>query len=396
MNKIEEIFTAWGISFNPNEVQSELATSRIEICNMCEYKKNNLLINTCSVCGCSLKAKVFSPIKGACPKGKWDEVDNINLPNPPKRNLRFICAQPATIYYVWQVEVMLNNFIKMGINPNDIDIVCWKKNGIIPEEWSKLANSYPARFFFYDDLRETKDYISSIRPNILKQHWENYPELKDETIFYHDSDIIFTKRITEWITDDMINDENWYGSDTRWYIGHDYIISKGDDILSEMCKIVDIDKDLVKQNELNSIGAQYLMKGIDYNFWDNVEKDCENLFREINLLSNSKKLIEPTYHELQIWCADMWAVLWNGWKLGHNTISDNKFDFSWATGNVEEYQRCNIMHNAGVVNSTSGYFYKAEYMNELPYNKNLQIKKDTASWYYWDEIQETAKKSVLI
>jgi hypothetical protein len=194
----------------------------------------------------------------------------------------------------------------------------------------------------------------------------------------------------------MINDENWYGSDTRWYIGHDYIISKGDDILSEMCKIVDIDKNLVKQNELNSIGAQYLMKGIDYNFWDNVEKDCENLFREINLLSNSKKLIEPTYHELQIWCADMWAVLWNGWKLGHNTISDNKFDFSWATGNVEEYQRCNIMHNAGVVNSTSGYFYKAEYMNELPYNKNLQIKKDTANWYYWNEIQETAKKSVLI
>jgi hypothetical protein len=81
-------------------------------------------------------------------------------------NLRFMCAQPAIIYYAWQVEVMINNFMKNGINPNNIDIVCSKPDGIVPDDWSKLANRYAARFFFYDDLRETKGYISSIRPNI--------------------------------------------------------------------------------------------------------------------------------------------------------------------------------------------------------------------------------------
>ena len=312
------------------------------------------------------------------------------------RQLRFVSAQPATLYYAWQVEVMLNNFKKQGINLNNVDIVCWKQNGIIPNEWLKLANGYAARFFFYDDTRETKHYISSIRPNILKQHWKARPEIHFDAIFYHDSDIVFTKPISEWITEEMIMDENWYGSDTRWYIGHDYIISKGEDILSEMCRLVDINKEIVKENELNSIGAQYLMKRINYDFWDNVEKDSEILFKQITDLNNFKKRLNPTYHELQIWCSDMWAVLWNGWKLGNKTICHKNLAFSWGTSQEKDWNEMNIMHNAGVTNSTSGLFYKAAYMNELPYNKNLDIKPNTASWYYWNEIQETAKKSVLL
>jgi len=206
-------------------------------------------------------------------------------------NLRFICAQPAIKYYVWQVEVLLNNFIEMGINLNQVDIVCWKQTGEIPEEYSKLANGYPARFFFYDDTRETRHYISSIRPNILKQHFTKYPELEKEAILYHDCDIVFTKPIN-W--EQFLQDNKWYGSDCRWYIGHDYIISKGEDILDKMCEIVDIDKQLVKDNELNAIGAQYLMKGINAQFWANVEKDCERLFKEITDINNEKKAANPS------------------------------------------------------------------------------------------------------
>jgi glycosyltransferase involved in cell wall biosynthesis len=75
MNKVEEIFKAWNIAFNPDNKQSELASKRIEICNACEHKKTNLGINRCSVCSCALKGKVFSPVIGACPEGKWDIID---------------------------------------------------------------------------------------------------------------------------------------------------------------------------------------------------------------------------------------------------------------------------------------------------------------------------------
>lgn len=77
MNKIEEIFKSWNIAINPNEEQSNLAIKRLEICNDCEFKDVILGINKCSVCGCALKGKVFSPQRGACPKGKWDLIDNV-------------------------------------------------------------------------------------------------------------------------------------------------------------------------------------------------------------------------------------------------------------------------------------------------------------------------------
>jgi hypothetical protein len=312
------------------------------------------------------------------------------------KQLRFVCAQPATLYYVWQVEVMLNNFIEMGVNPNFIDIICWKQNGVIPEEWSKLASNYPARFFFYDDTRETKHYISSIRPNILKQHWAAHPYLKDDAIFYHDSDIIFSKPISEWISTDIINDEEWYGSDTRWYIAHSYILGKGQQIIDKMCDIMGLDEELIRTNEMNSIGAQYLMKNVDYDYWDRVEIDSELLFRQITDLNNEIKRDNPSYHELQIWCADMWAVLWGAWRLGYKTNCLPEFDFSWGTSTEDDFYKMSIMHNAGVTDSSSGLFYKAGYMNSLPYNVELNIKDNTASKKYWEWIQKTATKSCLL
>jgi hypothetical protein len=307
--------------------------------------------------------------------------------------IRFICAQPASTYYAWQVEVMINNFIGMGINPNHIDIVCWKQNGVVPEEWLKLASGYPARFFFYDDERETKHYISSIRPNILKQHFKANEEIEKDAIFYHDCDIVFTSRID---FDKYLNDDRCYGSDTRWYISHDYILGKGEDVLDRMCEIVSIPKHIVKANELNSIGAQYLMKGINWRFWEEVERDCETLFKEITELNNIKKRENPSYHELQIWCADMWAVLWGLWKLGKETICDPDLEFSWGTSTEGDWDRLKIFHNAGVVSGNDGLFYKANYINHYPYGDELEIREGTASKKYWELVKETAKKSVLI
>ena len=206
-------------------------------------------------------------------------------------NLRFVCAQPAIKYYSWQLETMLNNFMEMGINLNQVDIVCWKENGIIPEEYSKLANGYPARFFFYDDTRETKHYISSIRPNILKQHFAQNKYLQDDSIFYHDCDILFTK-YPDFLKRLIEVDNNWYVSDTKSYIGYDYIKSKGDIILDRMCEIVGINKNLVERKQYQSGGAQYLFKGVDSQFFNKMEEDCERLFKEITQLNNEKKKLE--------------------------------------------------------------------------------------------------------
>ena len=88
------------------------------------------------------------------------------------KNLRFICIQPAIDYYTWQVEVMINNFIDKGINPNQIDVVCGITTNEPPANWRKLADHYNmVRFFFYQDTRQSPRYISSLRPHIMKKHY---------------------------------------------------------------------------------------------------------------------------------------------------------------------------------------------------------------------------------
>lgn len=80
MNKLEEIFKAWSIAFNPDDAQADLAAKRIEICEDCEFKSYNGMFTYCSVCGCALKAKIYTPViysdqGGSCPKEKWMDVE---------------------------------------------------------------------------------------------------------------------------------------------------------------------------------------------------------------------------------------------------------------------------------------------------------------------------------
>lgn len=85
MSKIEEIFKAWRLVLNHNSDQADLACKRIEICNECEFKAvteiGNMEIYTrCSVCGCALSGKIYTPLTykdpgGSCPKGKWENVE---------------------------------------------------------------------------------------------------------------------------------------------------------------------------------------------------------------------------------------------------------------------------------------------------------------------------------
>jgi len=317
------------------------------------------------------------------------------------KKLRYLCVQPATVYYAWQVEVMINNFISNGINPNQIDILVAKVSSDIlyreknEEYWNKLVAKYDnVNFYFYDDNRvKPVYYISSIRPNLLKQHFKKYPELTNEVFFYHDCDICFTKPFN---FNHLLEDDVWYVSDTNSYINYDYINSKGYGIYEKMCEIVGIDTKIPKQNNSDSGGAQYILKGLTAEFWEKVETDCEKLYVEIKKIIRSIKKENPTHHELQIWCADMWAVLWNAWKFGNQTKIVSEMNFVWATDSISRWNEYNIYHNAGVVNSGE-LFYKSAYTKTLPYDIKLEdYSKDRCSYKYVEEILKTKKISCLL
>jgi len=97
IDKVEEIFKAWGIALtiDKNDPRFELAFNRIQICDACEFKSMIAigpidLLARCNVCGCALKGKIYTERTyadgvnpdgtpntdhGSCPKSKWMEIE---------------------------------------------------------------------------------------------------------------------------------------------------------------------------------------------------------------------------------------------------------------------------------------------------------------------------------
>ena len=132
------------------------------------------------------------------------------------KKIVFISAQPDVPYFHWQVEVMIHNFIKAGINPNWIEVL-WAHTGSPSAELNALAQKYPyVRFFSYKKtVANNFGYIPILRPDIIEQHFRAYPALANEVIFYHDSDIIF-RQLPNF--DEMSKGLYWYVSDTVSYL----------------------------------------------------------------------------------------------------------------------------------------------------------------------------------
>lgn len=299
--------------------------------------------------------------------------------------MKFICAQPAIPYYSWQLEVMIINFLEMGVPKEDIHILC-TYNGVIIPDFIKLKK-YGVQIFFYEDTRIDRNYIPSVYFHALKKHLFAHPELQQETLFLHDSDILLTRPVN--FTFDM---STFHLSDTRSYINYDYVISKGEEQFLKMCEIIGINPDVVKENNNNSGGAQYVVKGVTGEMFEKIEQDSIKLYA---YLCEQEPKWDKSFYPIQKWTAGMWAELWNFWLFGFQTIVDKDIDFAWSTGLIQDIEKHPILHNAGVTDSSNGLFFKGDFINEKPYFKNLDLDKSRCSAWYYDWVQKAEKISVL-
>ena len=325
-------------------------------------------------------------------------MDNATLQAIKEHNLIFVSAQPDQTYFHWQVELYLHQFKKHNIQSQCYAVFGYR--GKNPSEYSqKLAKDY--NIICYKD-ESNSSYIPTIRPRLLEQFFRDYPDL-GKNVFYHDSDIFIVKLPK---FENMLNSNMGYVSDTVSYIGYKYIsdCSKrykekypdlpDDDIFHKMCEVAKIDPELVKANEANSGGAQYLLKNIDSAYWKDVLETCIDM----NTLFKDYEKKYPIQSHLQFWTNDMWAVLWNYWKRGGKTVVDKELEFSWATGTVAEYYSRNIFHLAGVTDATkANKFYKAQYttknvFEEYKNNNSIfdHIDSNSATYEYVKVLKDYA------
>ena len=297
-------------------------------------------------------------------------------------NMKYIVATSDTPYFRWQMLVQINNFKRLGIL-DDLTYVVSVKNRRTAK-LNHIIKETGVNVYTYKDERVDAKYQPSITAHVLKKHFTKFPN-DCEMFYYLDPDVLFKEKP---IHDDyMYLTPDWFVSDTRSYLDSKYIKSKGEELFKLMCKAVDISPKLVERMDSNAGGAQLVMKNADAEYWGNVEKDSEALYA---LMTSTAHKYNPK-HPIQSWTAEMWAVLWNAWKLGYTTIPYDKMDFSWATDKLGRYEKTNIFHNAGVFNQKD-LFNKGNFSNKHPFDEDFSyVDKKRGSIKYVEEILSTKK-----
>ena len=336
--------------------------------------------------------------------------------NQSKKELKFISCQPDDAYYTWQVHLWLESLKGLGHSDKAIVLIFTPNYREVNLKWKQVMDLYPeSEFHFYKDEDKMTAllgiYIPILRPYTLWRHFTNHPELKDNALFYCDSDILFTEKFN---IDEYLQDDVCYLSDTKSYINSDYFDSKVKDVLPEkleaykkkdvlnqLCEEVGVSRAIAELNKESSGGAQYLLKNIDAEFWKKVMSDC--ILIRTGLQNINKEFFESENRGFQSWCADMWSVLWNLWLREQETKIIKELDFAWAPDPITKLETHNIFHNAGITGPMMNdvpCFYKGKYhtgqdptkdghLTEVLNNKEAKTR---CTWYYANKLNELKLK----
>jgi hypothetical protein len=326
-------------------------------------------------------------------------------------------VQPIDRYFGFQIHMYIESCIEVGFDEERIHVLmyCPKGRDRNMELWNKINACYPkVKFFFYEDNGAQQllgIYLPVLRPHVLWQHFQAFPELEKETIIYTDCDILWVSPpdIEKFYDDDVC-----YMSDAKSYLNVDYFNSKIKDVLpekleeyklrdplEEICKIVGIPKTKAIENNNNSGGVQYILKHLNGDFWKKVQDDVISI--KIHLGDVNKKFFENENKGIQSWCADLWAIMFNLWYKNLETKVVPELLFSWATDSIDRIKTCSIFHNAGITDAMQWgvpRFYKGKYHRgedptkdpHLDVILNNEESKKTCTWYYTNKLKELSLK----
>lgn len=338
------------------------------------------------------------------------------------RELAFVTCCPNDTYFTWQVHMWLESLKEMGHSADAVVLVFCPAAREDNPKWKQIVDLYPeATFHFYRE--DEKDmvsnlipiYIPIIRPYVMWRFLKENPQYISKALFYCDSDILFTSNFN---VDSLLEDDVHYLSDTNSYINADYFDSKikdvlpekleeykTRDVLAEVASLVGISRDVCVANNLNSGGAQYLLKNTDSKFWSKVMNDC--IIIRTYLQKVNREFFPSENAGFQSWCADMFAVLWNLWLRDQETRVVPEMNFAWSTDPIDKLQSTPIFHNAGIVSEMgNGYpaFYKGKYHtgsdpmqdSHLDVVLSDQESQKYCNWFYTKKLKELKEKYQLI
>lgn len=343
------------------------------------------------------------------------------------KELHIVSCFPDDNYFIFEVETYLTNLRKHNLSNKFRGLVLIPHDRVskgVNPLWKQMEEKFPeSKFFYYSDVdgKLAKDiqsinYIPLLRPWLLAKHFSEFPELESDTILYTDSDIVFTENldIQKYFQDDIC-----YVSNVSSYLDKDYIdnkisavdeskleIFKKFDILDTLGKLCGINRQIIEENNINTGGVQYVLKGITSQFWSDVYNSCLKV-RPFLVSANQHfmKGDNPTEKEnngYQSWCTDLFVVLYTLWRYKKEVKNPPELDFAWATDPISKINTVGIFHNAGASGPTMELNGKIEtvfFKSKLIYRNNLHsphfepeyldsVTPDYCTHYYTQAIKE--------
>ena len=291
--------------------------------------------------------------------------------------MKYILCQPATDRFKWELDVCLTNLKSHGIK--NIVLLFQKWDDAIPVYFKE---KYGVETHVYEDLREDKSYIPSIKPYLWWQYLKEDKSREKGKYFYMDSDVIFRKKLD--FRRLPVKENVWYCSDCNGYLNLDYIrgCTNGEQVLRDMAGIVGVTVESLETINHNSGGAQWLIKNPSTDYWKKVYEDSNKLFHYFKRLDSN----------IQKWTAEMWAQLWNMMYFNIGPKVSDEMEFCWATDPVHRWEETKIMHNAGVTEKDKTLFFKGKYVDTSPFDDDLSyVDKGRVSSKYVEAIDEVIR-----
>jgi len=293
-----------------------------------------------------------------------------------------ICSQPDNIYFHWQNLIQFYNLRNMGILKDHRAIFLVQPNQRPTDFILSFKESFPHNVFIYEDNRVKKHYIPTIKIHGVVKYLEEFGD--DTDLMLIDSDIIFREPINYELFD---KDNTVYCSDTKGYLGYQYLKTKGDDIITDMTNFCGITLQMVIDKNDQSGGAQLFYKGVSglLGYFKEIDVKATEMYD----LMRSHKTFNDYIPTIQAWTSEMWCVLWLLWSRNVETEIHKELDFVWATDNLSRWNDSKILHMAGVTSSHKDLFYKGKFINKSPFNGVFNhIREDSITLLYLDEMKE--------
>ena len=289
--------------------------------------------------------------------------------------MKYITSQHATTKFKWQLSVYICSLLSLGVSPKDVVVLFSNSNTAVPKY---IKEHYGVDVHVYDDRREEKSYIPSIKPYLVYRYLDENVDARHEDYVYTDSDIIIREPLD--FKKVPANSNNWYGSDCGGYLNLGYLnyVNNSTKVINTMKSVIGVSDDDIKGINSNCIGAQYVISNPSPEYFKKVYQDSSKLYKETTKIDTN----------FQHWVAEMYATLWNLPVFGITPHVSDELSFTWGTGTAEEFNTNKIYHDAGVVDGSKGLFYKGDYNDREPFKDDFSsIDKDTASYWYTQYIK---------